>query len=75
MNENRTCPYCNGTAEVLGNLGNIVHYRCLDCGIQFRVNPHKRTSDQSRNHKAKAQSKARKQSQKAKLEAIRNAEE
>jgi len=39
MNEDRVCPYCQGTAYVLGNLGQTIHYRCQDCGIQFSASP------------------------------------
>jgi len=44
MNENRDCPYCESqdSAYVLGNLGQTVHYRCQNCGIQFSVTPKKK---------------------------------
>ena len=28
------CPQCNGNSEVLGQLGNLVHLRCRNCGWQ-----------------------------------------
>lgn len=33
----RNCPNCPGQAYELGGLGNLKHYRCRDCGIQFSV--------------------------------------
>jgi len=29
------CPACGGPGALLGQLGNLVHYRCRDCGIDF----------------------------------------
>lgn len=29
------CPLCFGTGEFLGILGNLVHFRCEDCGTEF----------------------------------------
>jgi hypothetical protein len=31
------CEVCDGEGLFLGNLGNLAHYRCRDCGIQFSV--------------------------------------
>lgn len=33
--EGMSCPHCGGPAEPLGNLGNLTHYRCRNCGGQF----------------------------------------
>lgn len=29
------CPTCGGPGEELGGLGNLMHYRCRDCGMDF----------------------------------------
>ncbi len=29
------CPACNGPGVAMGGLGNRLHYRCRDCGIDF----------------------------------------
>lgn len=29
------CPACNGDGSSLGVLGNLIHYRCRDCGAQY----------------------------------------
>ena len=28
------CPACNGTATILGRLGDLDHFRCLACGME-----------------------------------------
>lgn len=67
MNEDRTCPYCKGTACVLGNLGRIIYYRCQDCGIQFSVQPKK--------EKAKRATRNRRQAIQLKQNALNGANE
>lgn len=32
-----TCSMCCGTLFLLGQLGNLVHFRCRDCGMQCSV--------------------------------------
>jgi len=32
---NPECPACNGPGMPLGGLGNLSHFRCRDCGIDF----------------------------------------
>ena len=29
------CQLCNGTLALLGQLGNLKHYRCINCGMMF----------------------------------------
>ena len=29
------CPVCGGPAPILGIMGQRVHYRCQDCGMEF----------------------------------------
>jgi len=29
------CPMCSGEGQPLGQLGNLMHYRCRNCGMQF----------------------------------------
>ncbi len=29
------CPTCEGPGRLLGALGNVTHYRCRDCGIDY----------------------------------------
>jgi rubredoxin len=29
------CPVCDGPGVLLGDLGNLTHYRCRNCGMQF----------------------------------------
>ncbi len=31
----RPCPICDGWAGRMGQLGNKIHFRCRDCGIEF----------------------------------------
>jgi hypothetical protein len=33
----RACPICDGMSIPLGQLGKLVWYICLDCGIQFNT--------------------------------------
>jgi hypothetical protein len=33
--ENESCPICCGDGVLLGRLGNVTHYRCRNCGMQF----------------------------------------
>ena len=33
--EDTTCPECGGPGVPLGGLGNMMHYRCRDCGMGF----------------------------------------
>jgi hypothetical protein len=35
-----TCFICNGVLEILGTMGNLVHYRCSCCGMQFSERVH-----------------------------------
>ena len=32
---NAECPICDGEAELMGQLGNLRWYRCMDCGMEF----------------------------------------
>ena len=32
-----TCPICDGDGVFLGALGDLDHYSCRDCGMQFSV--------------------------------------
>lgn len=32
-----SCPMCDGPGNLLGQLGNRVHYRCRNCGADFSV--------------------------------------
>ena len=34
----QACPECDGRGEPLGMLGNILHLRCRNCGIDFQMN-------------------------------------
>lgn len=34
------CPLCPGMGQLLGVLGTLAHYRCRDCGAQFREQAH-----------------------------------
>ncbi|KKM66061.1 hypothetical protein LCGC14_1484960 [marine sediment metagenome] len=29
-----TCYLCGGLLELLGTLGRLAHYRCIDCGME-----------------------------------------
>jgi len=31
------CPECGGQAYSMGSLGNVVWFRCQDCGMEFCV--------------------------------------
>jgi len=31
------CPVCNAEGETLGQLGNVQHYRCRNCGMRYHV--------------------------------------
>ena len=31
------CPVCGGIGGLLGALGNLTWYRCLNCGIEFNL--------------------------------------
>ena len=31
------CPLCEGIGGLMGQLGNLVWYRCLNCGIEFNI--------------------------------------
>ena len=31
------CPLCGGIGSLMGQLGNLVWFRCLNCGIDFNV--------------------------------------
>ncbi len=31
----RKCPACGGQGQEQGGLGNLLHFRCRDCGIWF----------------------------------------
>jgi predicted nucleic acid-binding Zn ribbon protein len=31
----RDCPACEGLGQRMGALGNKIHFRCRDCGIEF----------------------------------------
>jgi len=37
-----TCPACGGEGILLGALGNLVHYRCRNCGAQFQEKARRR---------------------------------
>jgi hypothetical protein len=32
--EETDCPACNGTATILGRLGDLDHFRCRACGME-----------------------------------------
>ena len=33
-----TCPLCGGASVPLGALGNLMHYRCQACGMDYQTN-------------------------------------
>jgi len=33
----RECKLCQGTLYTLGTLGNLVHYKCRGCGMEFNA--------------------------------------
>jgi len=33
--EDMDCPVCHGQGVLLGKMGNLTHYRCRQCGMQF----------------------------------------
>jgi hypothetical protein len=35
MNDTLPCPYCPGAGELLGILGDLMHYRCRQCAGMF----------------------------------------
>jgi hypothetical protein len=35
--ENPECPACGGPGMELGALGNLTHYRCRNCGMEFNI--------------------------------------
>jgi tRNA(Ile2) C34 agmatinyltransferase TiaS len=41
------CPACDGPGFLLGGLGNLTHYRCRDCGVDFsrKARPRKPKTD------------------------------
>ena len=45
--EDAQCPECDGPAEPLGALGNLMHYRCRDCGAQFSHKASRHAADDS----------------------------
>jgi len=32
------CPICEGTGGLMGILGNLAHFRCIGCGMEFSHN-------------------------------------
>jgi len=40
-----TCPACDGEGEVLGQLGNLIHYRCRACGMDFSTDADPREAE------------------------------
>lgn len=32
-----SCKRCGGPATLLGELGNLAHFRCIDCGGDFHI--------------------------------------
>lgn len=36
-----TCKVCGGFLALLGQLGNLIHLRCQDCGLQHSVDARK----------------------------------
>ena len=33
--EEHNCPICGGESVIMGQLGNLVHARCRNCGMDF----------------------------------------
>lgn len=37
-NDSPMCPVCEGMGGLMGILGNLAHFRCIDCGMGFSYN-------------------------------------
>lgn len=41
-----TCSTCGGIGNYLGQLGNLIHFRCRQCGMQFSIDAPEPDDDQ-----------------------------
>jgi len=42
------CDICGGHLGILGNLGNLTHLLCIDCGMQYSIPSNDLISDAAR---------------------------
>ena len=64
-----TCPVCDGEGEVLGQLGNLIHYRCRACGMDFSTDADPREAERAKRGWERARKQASRNARRAKREA------